>query len=309
MELRHLRYFCAVAANQGFSRTARALHVSQSAISEQVSDLEREIGVALLVRGQQKTRLTPHGEIFLDEAKKILAAADQAVETVRRSARGEIGTLTIGFFNGGTGDEVPAIIRKFRRRHPSVRVSVVDLVPSEQSQALVNGTLDVAFTRPLEPPFDQLLRSELMYQDPLIAAIPKDHPLARGPLDLRTLARERFVLVARETAPSLFGKIMALCSEAGFSPQIVATGSVWSSVILLVQAGEGIAILPSNLQQRGSFGDLRFCPLTNRGASIALVIAWSPERESPVQKAFVDLVREHRKSFPSRCGVPKSVRS
>ena len=180
--------------------------------------------------------------------------------------RGEVGTLTVGFFNGGIGSEVPNVIRTFRRRHPGVRVSVVEMIPSEQSKALMDGTLDVGFTRPLEPPFDQSLHSELLYLDPFIAALPKDHPLARGPVDLRKLARERFVLVARETSPSLFGRIMALCSEAGFSPQVVATGMVWSSVILLVQAGEGIAILPSNLQQRGSFRDLAFCPLTNRGA-------------------------------------------
>src|ERR1700678_4223525 len=157
MELRHLRYFSAVAASQGFSRSARALHVSQSAISEQISDLEREIGVALLDRGRQKTTLTPHGEVFLNEAKKVLAAADQAVETARRSARGEIGTLTIGFFNGGTGAEVPNVIKRFRRKHPGVRVSVVEMVPSEQSKALLSGAIDVGFTRPLEPSVDQLL--------------------------------------------------------------------------------------------------------------------------------------------------------
>jgi DNA-binding transcriptional LysR family regulator len=297
MELRHLRYFCAVANNQGFSRTARALHVSQSAISEQISDLEQEIGVTLLDRGRQKTTLTSHGEIFLAEAKKVLAAADNAIDTARRSARGEVGTLTIGFFNGGTGAEVPNVIRNFRRRHPGVNVSVVEMIPSEQSKALVDGALDVGFTRPLEPPVDQLLRWEQLYLDPLVAALPKDHPLARGPVDLRKLARERFVLVARDTSQSLFGKVMALCSESGFSPHIVATGVVWSSVVILVQAGEGIAILPSNLQQRGSFRDLAFCPLTNRGASIGLVMAWSPQREGPVQTAFLDLVREYRRRF------------
>jgi DNA-binding transcriptional LysR family regulator len=297
MELRHLRYFCAVAENQGFSSTARSLHVSQSAISEQISDLEREVGVALLVRGRQKTNLTAPGEVFLAEAKKVLDAADQAVETARRSARGEIGTLTIGFFNGGTGAEVPNVIKRFRRRHPGVRVSVVEMIPSEQSKALVNGTIDVGFTRPLEPPFEQQLQSELMYLDPLIAALPKDHPLARGPVDLRKLAKERFVLVARETSESLHGKIMSLCSEAGFSPRVVATGTVWSSVVLLVQAGEGIAILPSNFQQRGSFRDLVFCPLTNRGAAIGLIVAWSRHRDNAAKQAFLDLVREYRQSF------------
>lgn len=292
MELRHLRYFCAVADHQGFSRTARALHVSQSAISEQISDLEREIGIPLLVRGQQKTSLTLSGEIFLAEAKKVLAVADHAVEMARRAARGEVGTLTVGFFNGGTGADVPSIIKNFRRLHPDVRVSVADMVPGLQSTALINGSVDVAFTRPLETPFDQLLRSELLYLDPLVAVFPKDHPLAGGPVDLQSLARERFVLVARESSPSLFGKILALCSEAGFSPQIVGTGVAWASVALLVEAGEGIAILPSNLQH-GASKNLEFCPLTNDGAAIGLVMAWSPQREGPVLQAFVNLVREY----------------
>ncbi|MBZ5604726.1 MAG: LysR family transcriptional regulator [Acidobacteriia bacterium] len=292
MELRHLRYFCAVAAHQGFSRSARELHVSQSAISEQISDLEREIGVPLLVRGQQKTTLTLPGEIFLREAKRVLEAAGQAVETAQRAARGEIGTLTVGFFNGGTGSDVPSIIKKFRRLHPGVRVSVADMVPGLQSTALVNGTMDVGFTRPLETPFDQLLRSELLYQDPLVAVFPKDHPLARMPVDLRRLAREPFVLVARESSPSLFGKILALCSEAGFSPRIAGTGVAWASVVLLVEAGEGIAILPSNLRH-GASKNLVFCPLTNPGAEISLVMAWSAQREGPVLNAFLKLVRDY----------------
>jgi DNA-binding transcriptional LysR family regulator len=197
------------------------------------------------------------------------------------------------------------------RRHPGVRASVVEMIPSEQSKALLNGTIDVGFTRPLEAPFDQLLRSELMYLDPLMAALPKDHPLARGPVDLGKLANERFVLVARETSDSLHVKIMSLCSEAKFSPRVVATGTVWSSVVLLVQAGDGIAILPSNLQQRGSFRDLAFCPLTNHGASIGLMIAWSPQRENTAKQAFLDLVREYPKVrwvlMLTKAGVGKNI--
>src|ERR1700720_386426 len=125
MELRHLRYFRAVAENHGLSRSARLLHVSQSAISEQIADLEREVGVALLTRGRQTIQLTAHGEIFLEEVRKVLAAAERAVEMAQRSAHGEIGTLSLGFFTGGTGTLVPRIVRNFRRRHPGVRVSIV----------------------------------------------------------------------------------------------------------------------------------------------------------------------------------------
>jgi DNA-binding transcriptional LysR family regulator len=293
MELRHLRYFQAVADNRGFSRGARLLHVSQSAVSEQIADLEREVGVKLLTRGRQTVRLTRHGEIFLEEARKVLAAADQAVEMARRSERGEIGTLSLGFFTGGTGTLVPRIVRHFRRRYPGVRVSITEMVPGLQSEALLNGTLDVGFTRPLDPPFDRHLRSELLYPDPLIAVLPRRHPKAGGPVDLRALATEQFVLVARESSPALFDRIIACCSAAGFSPQIVATAGVWSSAVLLVQAGTGIAILPSNLQQ-GGLRDLAFCPLTNRGASIDLVMAWAPGRDAAVRDEFIELARAHR---------------
>lgn len=293
MELRHLRYFRAIAEHQGFSRAARALHVAQSAISEQVSDLEREVGVPLLVRGRQRIGLTPHGKIFLDEIEKVLEGADRAVETARRSLRGEIGTLNVGFFNGGTGTLVPAIMRDFRKRYPGVHVSVAELIPSEQTEALTRGTLDIGFTRPLEAAYERHLRAELLYPDPFVAVLPKGHPLAHRPVDVRKLAGERFVMVARETSPALFDKTIAICTEAGFSPEISAVGSVWSSVVLLVEAGAGIAILPSNLQQSG-VRDVSFQPITNRGASIDLVIAWSPQREGPIQKAFLELARAHR---------------
>jgi DNA-binding transcriptional LysR family regulator len=297
MELRHLRYFTAVAENHGFSRGARLLHVSQSAISEQIADLEREVGVSLLARGRQTIQLTPHGEIFLEEAKKVLAAADRAVDMAKRSARGEIGTLSLGFFTGGTGTLVPRIVREFRRKQPGVRVSIEEMVPSLQSEALLNGTLDVGFTRPLDPPLDRYLRSELLYPDPLIAVLPRRHPKAGGRVDLRALAGEQFVLVARESSPALFDRVIACCSAAGFSPQIVATAGVWSSAVLLVQAGTGIAILPSNLQQSG-LRDLAFCPLINRGASIDLVMAWAPGRDATIRDQFLDLARAHRDRKP-----------
>jgi DNA-binding transcriptional LysR family regulator len=293
MELRHLRYFCALAEHQGFSRAARALNVSQSAISEQIADLELEIGVPLVLRSGHKIRLTSHGEIFLEEARKVLAAAVEATDMARRSLRGEVGTLRIGFFNGGTGPYFTRLIQEFRSRHPGVRLSLAEMIPPLQEKALVDGTLDIGFTRPLDSPFKQFLSVETVSLDPLMAVLPKDHPRANGPVDLRALASERFVLVARETSSALFDKIIAICSRSDFSPQIVNTGSVWSSVVLLVQAGEGISILPSNIQRYG-VSDLVFCPLTQRETSIELVAAWCTERVNQIQSSFLQLMRDLR---------------
>jgi DNA-binding transcriptional LysR family regulator len=293
MELRHLRYFCAVADQQGFSRAARALHVSQSAISEQIADLEDEIGVPLLTRQQHKVGLTPHGRIFLTEARNVLENAQQAVTMAQRSLRGEVGELTIAFFTGGMGTALPRLIRNFRQKHPEVRVSLLEMTSTMQSRALLEGTIDVAFTRPLEPHLDREMCSETLRLDPLFAVLPKDHPLASGPVDIRSLSSERFILCGRDTSSVLHDKIFSLCTEAGIAPEIASVSPVWSTITTLVQAGEGIAILPINMQQFAT-NDLVFCPLTNAHAVIELVMAWSPLRETGILCSFLNLVRASR---------------
>jgi DNA-binding transcriptional LysR family regulator len=293
MELRHLRYFCAVADWHGFNRAARALHISQSAISEQIVDLEEEIGVPLLNRTQRRLNLTPAGEIFLEEARKVLAAADRAVDLAQRSMRGEIGSLTVGFLVWGTGAYFPGIIRGFRNLHPGIHLSLMEMLPIAQAEALLNGSIDIAFTRPLEAPYDRQLRSEMLYMDPLIAVLPADHPLAHKPLQLQTLADEPFVVCDRSISPTLFDKITWLCAQAGFSPRITQTSNVLSSVLTLVQAGEGVSLIPSSLQHL-RFKDLAFCPLAGPVGAVELVMAWSPEREGAVQKAFLDFIRNKK---------------
>ena len=149
--------------------------------------------MTLLVRGQKTTRLTNKVRFFWGKRRKCSPPRNLAVEMGRRSARGESGTLRIGFFYGGNGPDVAAIIKNFRRLHPGVRVSVTDVLPGLQTKALLDGVIDVGFTRPLETPFDQLLRSQLLYLDALVAVF-----RAHRPVNLKSLALERFVFVARE---------------------------------------------------------------------------------------------------------------
>jgi DNA-binding transcriptional LysR family regulator len=278
MELRHLRYFKAVAEQGSFSAAARGIYVSQSALSEQIADLERELGVPLFDRSERKLRLTVHGEIFLRESIKVLADSEHAVALARRSFRGEVGTLRIGFFAGGVGARFAELIRHFRTGRPEVQLSI-----------------DVAFTRRVAEPFARQLRSETLRHHRLDAVLPEDHRLAKGPVDIRKLSAERFVLCARETAPAVFDKIIELCSEAGFSPQIAALPVVRSSALMLVQAGEGIAILP---ELHDTFGSgLTACPLKSKEAFVELVMAWYPPRVSPITEAFMALVRENKSSL------------
>jgi DNA-binding transcriptional LysR family regulator len=289
MELRHLRYVVAIADLGSVSRAARTLHVAQSAVSEQIADLEREIGVALFDRTLRSIRFTPHGELFLVEARKTLAAAARAVEVAQGSQRGEIGEVRIGFFAGGLGGDFPKVIRAFRKEHPAVRVALVEMMPSAQWPALTEGRIDIGFTRRIEPPYADELQWETVRQDPVVAVLPREHPLVPGPVSLRDLAREDFVLSSRETSPALFDKIIELCSEAGFSPRVAAISTVWSSVVLLVEAGVGISLLP-DLQQEVS-EDLVFCPLTSPDASIELIMAWRAREETPLLDSLRRLIR------------------
>jgi DNA-binding transcriptional LysR family regulator len=298
VELRHLRYFTAVAENGGFGRAAQLLHVSQSAISEQIRDLEAELGAALFDRENRTIRLTPEGEQFLLDARAVLALADKAAANVQKSLHGEIGTLTISFFVGGTGKFFPAVIREFRHRFPDVHVELVEMAPAMQHQGLLGGSIDIAFTRPVQPAQAALLRSEPFLIEQLYGVMLKNHPLAkRRKISMQELAGERFVLNDRKYSPAVFDKVITLCNEAKFSPRISATATVSSGVLALVEAGEGLAVLPAGSQILSS-EQLVFVPLSDRSASIELVIAWSAQHERPVLRSFLDLARKKRKGAP-----------
>lgn len=293
MELRHLRYLIAVSEHGSFSAAARRLHIAQSAISEQLSNLEEEVGVPLFIRGSRKATLTPAGELFLDEARRVITGAQRAVEIAQRAHRGKIGALRIGFFSGATGVSFPRLIRLFRKKHPDIQISLVEMTSAQQWQALLKGQIDVGFTRRLEPEFRAELRSELIQQDPIVAVLPKNHPAAStGSVDLKDLANEPFVLSSRETSPALFDRVIELCSEAGFSPNISSISTVWSSVVLMVQAGEGIALLPLNSQQLRN-RDLTFKPLKAKNAFVDFVMVWSPHHDNHLNRSFRELAKAH----------------
>ena len=293
MELRHLRYFRAVAEQGSFTAAARRLHVSQSAISEQILDLEEEIGAPLFDRSRRKVQVTPQGRVFLEEAQRTLDAAERALDRTRESFRGEVGSLSIGFFLWGSGGFFPRIIREYRRRHPAIRLSLVDMHAREQPGALEDRRIDVGLTRPLEPPYDQSLRSELLYRDPIMVVLPRNHPLSGKEVSPSALAAERLVIHDRPSNPMLYDAIFAMCTGAGFTPNIVNTSRSWSGVLTLIEAGEGVGLVPwgvRHLQAR----TLNFSKLEPDGLSLGLSVAWNPRSEGPALHQFLALLRENR---------------
>jgi DNA-binding transcriptional LysR family regulator len=306
VELRHLRYFLAVAENGGFGRAAQLLHVAQSAISEQIRDLESEVGAPLFNRNNRTVRLTPEGDVFLTDARAILAQVDKAVGNVQKSLHGEVGRLAIGFFAGGTGAFFPAIIKEFRHRFPEVQLSLVEMAPLMQHQALQAGTIDIGFTRAPGPQAISL-RSEHFLTERLYAIFPKNHRLAAAhQVAMQDLAEEQFVLNDRGYSAPVFDKVITLCTEAGFSPRISAMATVASGVLALIEAGEGIAILPGGSRQLSS-EELVFVPLSDRNAFVDLVVAWSPGHPSRVVQVFLDLVRKTRKQQTAGTAVAQKA--
>lgn len=216
MELRHLRYFCAVADQQSFTLAARRLHVSQSGVSGQVRDLENELGVSLLRRNQRSVSLTPEGAVFLREARDILERADRAMETVARASQGRYGKLSVGLCGPATAPFLPRLIREFRKQEPGVRLSLKDLDPAQQPEALVNREIDVGFTRGLPTAVRGVLRSEVLFHEALVAALPRGHRLENAEsISLSELAGDNFVLYAARMRPSYLTRSSVFANEPG----------------------------------------------------------------------------------------------
>jgi len=301
MELRHLRYFCAVAEEQSFTSAARRLHVSQSGVSGQIRDLEKELGVMLLRRNRREVMMTPEGAVFLREAQELLAHAQRAIDMVTRTSQGQYGKLTVGLCGPATAPFLPRLIREFRRRQPGVVLSIRDFEPARQPGALANREIDIGFTRGVPAEHRDALRSEVFFSEPIVAAVPGGHALENEEaIQLAQLSGERFVLYAREGAPELFDTIIAICRKAKFSPHIVDTATVWQSILTLVEAGEGVALVPGCVQHLRSRG-VYFKPLRDRNCEVDVVMAWRRNDPDAIRDGFVNLLRK------SRLGIQRAM--
>jgi DNA-binding transcriptional LysR family regulator len=294
MELRHLRYFCAVAEHRSFTLAARRLHVSQSAVSGQVHDLEGEIGVRLLNRNQREVSLTPEGAVFLHEAREILDHSERAIETAVRASRGQFGKLTVGLCGPATAPFLPRLIRSFRERFPGVDLSLRDIDPAGQPAALVRREIDIGFTRGIPPQLSSALGSQLLFSEPLVAAIPQGHPLSsEAAIRVAQLSAQRFVLYSRDCAPELFDGIVSICRRAKFSPNIVDTPGLWQTVLTMVESHEGIALVPACVQHLRANG-VTFHPLLDRGCTQEVILAWRRNEPDPIRDSFLNLLRTSR---------------
>jgi DNA-binding transcriptional LysR family regulator len=255
MELRHLRYFVAVAREGNFTRAAAALGIQQPPLSQQIRDLERELGFELFRRLPRGVALTPGGSVFREEAEEILASAERAVGRARRAASGTEGRLAIGFTSSAMSHRLaPEMIRRFREKFTEVELAVSEGNAEQISEGVASGKLDLGFIRRPVSERSGLEYTEVI-EEPLLLALPRRHPLAQRAAKLRKpsirlaeLAGEPFILVRRPGAPGMYGDLLRACHKAGFAPNVVAEVSQMLTNITLVAAGVGVSAVPASMR-------------------------------------------------------------
>jgi DNA-binding transcriptional LysR family regulator len=293
MELRHLRYFVGVAHHLNYSEASRRLHVAQPAISQTILDLEEELGVKLLLRTKRTVQLTRAGSAFLDEAEQILTHAKEAGQIARRAARGETGSLGIGFFGTASGPFLPSLVQSYRQKFADVHLQLYEMTPDQQLAAFDDGRIDLGFSRKL--PLDRRaeFEEENVYTDELGIALCRMHRLAgQKVVRLKSLASDPFVQFHRKGARTLFDEVIAVCRRAGFSPRIVNEPDFMATVLTLVESGLCVSIVPRCVASLKRPVLIR--SIIPKSAQIPLCVVWRKSSHNPAVTAFLEILRASR---------------
>ncbi len=295
MDVRHLRYFVAVAEERHVTRAAERLGIQQPPLSQQIRSLEDELGVRLFHRKPRGVELTDAGKALLPDARRILADVENAVARVHRTARGEQGRVAVGFTSSVPFHPFfPGALRDYRESFPMVALPLEEGGTVDLVAAIVSERLDVAFIRSPAPEADGIAVYDVL-SEPMVAAVPAAHPLGTkrrtGPIDLADLSEEPFVLYRRSSGPGLYDAITAACHGAGFSPRLEQEAPRIVATLNLVAAGLGVTLVPESLASMRMAG-VRFRTLAGKDAPRAPIrLACRRTDHSTAARLFVETVR------------------
>jgi DNA-binding transcriptional LysR family regulator len=289
MELRHIRYFLAVAEEQNFTRAAARVGIGQPPLSQQIKDLETEVGAPLFHRIPQGAELTEAGRAFLENVRVIPVQTERATRAAQRAARGEIGSLRVGFVGSAPFNRVmPATIRSFRRAYPDVEMSFEESNAMRLIASLKDGELDAAFFRVNESPSDDL-QIRLISEERMVVVLPATHPAAKSvEIDLVRLRNDALILVPRDVGPSLFDTVMLTCRQAGFEPILGQSAPQLSSVVSLVAAELGFSMVPESMRQLQLTG-VTYREVAGDAPLTRLALAYRRGETSKIVRNFVGL--------------------
>lgn len=300
MELRHLRYFLAVADEGSFTRAAERIGIGQPPLSRQIRDLEQEVGARLFHRLAHGAELTEAGRAFRDAVADIPSRAADAVRLAQRAARGETGTLALGSIGSAVINPiVSSAIRSFRRAYPDVELKLEEATSAVLAAGLREGRLDAAILRPTSAD-SRDLRFHVLAEDQLMAALPTGHSLAGRPgaVALAELADETFILTPREVGAGLYDTVVEACRLAGFEPRFGQPAPQIATLLSLVAAEFGVAVLPTSMGQLGVVG-VTFRPLRDKAPALALTVAVRRDERSNLVRNFVTETRAAAKAARS----------
>ncbi len=288
MELRHLRYFQAVAEDLSFSRAARRLRIAQPALSRAIKQLESDLDVMVLERTRHRVRLTPAGAVLLQETALMLQQWEETIKRVRHTAAGEEGELRLGYIGPPTEPFLGALLREYRKRYPRVSIHLEERTPERVWEMVAKGRLSAAITRPVAAHEALGLRTVVLREERLGIVVPRSHPLAkRHEVPWTALAREPLLVLARREGMGLHDAVIAGCRRAGVMPRLAHTPSLIGTVMTYVDAGAGIGVVTESVVPPGS--NLRFI-LLKPVQTVPLVLVWHEDEEAPPLQRFRELL-------------------
>ena len=291
MELRQVRYFVAVAEALSFTRGAEKLHLAQPSLTRQIKDLEEEIGVRLLDRTKRQVKLTPEGQSFLVDAKRVLELSEEIVESVRHFSHDELAPLNIGYVANLFYDLLPITLASFQRSFPTVPINLFDMTCGDQFRALKDGKIDLGFVGLHEPIEERGLQFRPIGSYETVAAVAKNNPLARkSVINLKELKPLFFIGMSEASYPGYRRWLTRTCRKVGFSPKVLQDADIERTLIQSVAAGLGVALLPDQVKK------LPHDSVVFRELSPAVktesCVAWKTDNPSVALKAYVNIVSD-----------------
>ena len=301
IELRHLRYFVAVAEELHFGRAAQRLHLAQPPLSQQIRKLEEILGYPLFDRTSRSVTLTAAGQDFLERAQRTLRNVDRDIEETRSIGRGEVGSLHIGFVGSAMLTLLPAIFRRYREAYPSVRLHLHESFTAKVLEGLQNGTLDAGLLRDGDPISG--FEIDIIYTEPFVAILPANHPCAHQPaISPADLRNDPFVYYPPTAGARAFEKPLSLCEDYGFRPQIVQEAPNWLTILRLIGAGFGVSIAPACVRQHAA-PDVVCLPIHSEKRPTPIQsqieLATFTNESRPIVNRFAEIVRQTAQAPPS----------
>lgn len=291
MEFRHLRYFIAVAEEGHIGRAATRLHISQPPLTRQIQQLEEELDVQLFIRTPRGMELTPAGELLLEEARNIRSVVEQAAERTQRAGQGRLGRLDIGIFGSAILDTIPAILLKFRREFPEVKVVLHNMSKDAQIAALRQRRIDLGFNRFLDPLED--IVNETVLTEKLLIALNEQHPLAGQPaVPFSVLQENPLIVFPVGPRPSFIDKVMHMCHQKGFAPHVAQEVGNTLTGVALVASNFGVCVVPESATKLALPGVVYrpiIDPPADSGADLNCI--YRSDDPSPLLESFLTTVR------------------